>query len=275
MKVPPALLMVCALGVMLPACARTDPPTLAPEPAAPTPAKPVAVGQDAAPLPAAPKADPKNELKAMTPDKSLLLEMAPDPANPGKKKAVRVLVACEVCLREGPLEVFLCKKGTKEHEAILRTSVDARFIHAALVAAGGEKGHPVQFVNPKTGEEDYKPATGSVVNVTVYYTKDGKRVSSPAQDWIRNFKTKKPMTDHWVFAGSRFMNNPDKPDAPPYYCANNGEVIAISNFADSMLDLPVSVSSANDALAFEALTDRIPPLLTKVWVALEPVPGKK
>jgi hypothetical protein len=275
MKVLPALLLVCGLGVMLPACARTDPPASALPTPAPTPAKPAAVGKDAGALPDAPKADAKNELKPLNPDKSLLLELAPDPANPAKKKAVRVLVACEVCLREGPLEVFLCKKGTKEHEAILRTSVDARFIHAALIAAGGKPGHPVQFVNPKTGEEDYKPATGSVVKVTVYYTKDGKLASNPAQDWIRDQKTKKPMAHQWVFAGSRFMQNPDKPDAPPYYCANNGEVIAISNFVDSMLDLPVSVSSENAALAFDAMTDKIPPLLSKVWVVLEPVPEKK
>ena len=38
----------------------------------------------------------------------------------------RVLVNAEVCLREGQLELFLCRKQTKEHEAILAADVDAR-----------------------------------------------------------------------------------------------------------------------------------------------------
>ena len=48
----------------------------------------------------------------------------------------RVLMASEVCLREGALEVFLCKKNTKEHEAILRADYDARLIHELLLLAG-------------------------------------------------------------------------------------------------------------------------------------------
>src|SRR5207247_6426042 len=55
-------------------------------------------------LPDAPKLDPKNAHVALSPDKSFLLEQNQD------KKFLRVLVACEVCLREGSLEVFLCKK---------------------------------------------------------------------------------------------------------------------------------------------------------------------
>src|SRR5438034_5550667 len=46
----------------------------------------------------------------------------------------RVLVEAKVCLRTGQLEQFLTRKGTKEHEAILAADVDARDIHAALVA---------------------------------------------------------------------------------------------------------------------------------------------
>src|SRR5436309_1994120 len=89
---------------------------LAPAPARQEPAK---VGKDAEPLPPAPKADPKSQ-HIENPDlKGLVIEVLPD------KKTRRVLVAAEVCLREGPLEVFLCKKGTKEHESIVRTDIDA------------------------------------------------------------------------------------------------------------------------------------------------------
>ncbi len=225
-------------------------------------------GKDAEPLPPLPVADAKSQTKALLPDKTLYLETKPD----GTK---RIHLVAEVCLREGPLEVFLCKTNTKEHEAILRTAVNAQFIHAALVAIGAKPGSPVQFLNPKTDEPEYKPATGAKIAVTVHYNRGGQLHTHPAQEWITDQKTKKPMAHGWVFAGSRFLKNPDNPSEPEYYTANSGEVISISNFVDSMLDLPVEVSRDNVDLNFLARTEKIPPLLSKVWVTLEPVVKKK
>lgn len=230
----------------------------------------------AEPLPEMPKADPKSVVKALLPDNTLVLETKPD----GTK---RVLVVAEVCMFKPPeaeadplLEVLMCKKNTKEHEAILRTSVDARYIHAALLAAGAVKGSPVQFVDPKTEKEDYKPASGGGVTVSVHYKKNGKLHTHAAQEWIRDRKTGKPIAHNWVFAGSRFVRNPDAaPDAPEFYTANNGEVISISNFPDAMLDLPVQISRNEADLVFEAWMAKVPPILSKVWVILEPVPAKK
>lgn len=213
------------------------------------------------PLPEVPKADAKSELTALNKEKTFYLEKKPD----GTK---RVLFVAEVCLREGPLEVFLCKTRTKEHEAILRSELDPRLIHTALVATGLEPGKTVQYVNAK-GDPDYKPASGAKVAVGVVYTLKGKVESHPAQEWIQDLKTKKPMAHQWVFAGSRFVKNPEKPDDPEFYTANNGEVICISNFPDSMLDLPVQIGKDDDQLAFQAFTEKIPPKLTKVWVVLE------
>jgi hypothetical protein len=242
---------------------------LVPQPPPPDrPPVPDDIARNAEPLPELPKADPKSEVKPLLPDKTLYLETLPDQSR-------RVLLAAEVCLREGPLEVFLCRTNTKEHEAVVRTAVDARLVHAALLAAGAKPGSPVQFVNPKTGEEEYRPASGDEIRVLVHYRKDGKLHTHPAQEWVLDLKTKKPMGHRWVFAGSRFVKNPDRPDDPPYYTANNGEVISISNFVDSMLDLPVSVSQDNAELNFNARTEKIPPLLSKVWVILEPAAGKK
>ncbi len=213
-------------------------------------------------LPPAPKADPKSELIALQPDKSLYLEKKPDGTR-------RVLVESEVCLREGPLEVFVTKKGTKEHESILRISLDAKFIHAALQAAGAQVGKPVQFVDPKTMEDDYKPASGEKIKVSVHYTKEGKTQTHAAQEWITNTKTKKTMTENWVFAGSRFYKNPDAPNDPPYYCANNGVVIGLSNDWDAMLDLPVQVSKDDAFLIYRANTEKIPQITSKVWLIFE------
>lgn len=226
------------------------------------------IRKDALPLPEAPRADPKSTHTPLQKDNSIILESKPD----GTK---RVLVQAEVCLREGPLELLVCKAKTKEHEAVLRVSVDAQFIHAALVAAGAQPGKPVQFIDPKTEQPAYRPASGQKIAITIHTLKDGKPVAYKAQEWVRTIEGKKPLKHEWVFAGSRLMKNPDKPDDPPVYTANFGDVISISNFVDAMLELPVSISSENDLLVYEAASDKIPPLGTKVWLVLEPVPNDK
>jgi hypothetical protein len=211
-----------------------------------------------------PEKDPPipNEFKPLNKDKTLFFEKTAD----GKR---RVHILGEICQRDELLEVFLCKNNTKEHEAIVRADVDARDIHMALLAAGAKKGSTVKFV-PK-----YQPASGDSIKVTVTYYKDGKLLNKPAQYWVQNMRTKKEMEHGWVFAGSRFFQAPDDPDKPPYYCANNGEVISIANFADSMLDLPVPSSRELAELGFRTYTERIPPLKTKVIVTLEPVAAEK
>jgi hypothetical protein len=214
------------------------------------------------PLPSVPKADPKSELVALQPDKSLYLEKKPDGSR-------RVLFSAEVCLIRGPLELFMCKKGSKEHEAILRVATDVQFIHAALEAAGAKAGSPVQYVNPKTEKDEFKVPTGQTIGVSLHYTKDGKTHTDKAQDWITDRNTKKPMLHEWVFAGSRVYKDPDDPKAKPFYCANNGDVISISNFPDAMLDLPVQVDKDDAVLNYEANTSKIPPLGSMVWVIFE------
>ncbi|MDB5311848.1 MAG: hypothetical protein JWO38_6050 [Gemmataceae bacterium] len=231
--------------------------------------------KDAEPLPEAPKLDAKNDLIPLNREKTFLLEVVPAAKPDEKPKAVRVLLATEVCLREGPLEVFLCKKGTKEHEAVVRVDLDAKLIHAALLATGAKPGAPAQFVNPKTNEPDYKPASGTTIKVSVHYRKDGKLHSHSAREWVWNSMKKKPVETDWVFAGSHEIKDPDRPNDPPFYGANSGEVISVSNFPYSMLDLPIEISKDDANLNFEAKTDRIPPLFSKVWVILEPVPDKK
>jgi hypothetical protein len=177
----------------------------------------------------------------------------------------RVVVKAYVCLRVGQLEQFLTRKRTKEHEAVLAADVDAREIHTALLLAGAEPGNPVKF-DPK-----YEPARGTEIRVFVEYEKDGKKVRHPAQQWVRNVKMKKDMEGTWVFGGSRLIPDPLDKTKKPFYAANDGDVICVSNFETAMLDLPVMSSRDNDDLAFQAHTERIPPLETPVNVILEPV----
>lgn len=238
-----------ALAVLAPAPARQDPKT---EP------KPE-------PLPEFPKLDPKNTVTALNPEKTIFAELS---GAEGKKKVVRVGLVCEVCLREGALEVFLCKKGTKEHESIVRIDADAKFIHLALKTAGAEPGTPTRFLDPKTEEPKWQAATGSRVNVLVHYTMGGKNHTHPAQDWIWDIKKKTAIPHNWVFAGSIIIKDPE--NGREFYGANSGDIISISNFPYSLLELPVEISKDDAQLTYEVKTDRVPPLLSKVWVILEP-----
>jgi len=238
----------------------------------PAPARQEPDKKDAEKLPDFPKLDPKNVVVPLNEGKTIFAEVA---VEGDKKKVKRVGLACEVCLREGPLECFLCKKGTKEHEAIVRIDADAKFIHLALEAAGATKGTPTQFVDPKTEEPKYKAATGTKLNVIAHYTKGGKTFTHPAQDWIWDTKKKASIAHGWVFTGSVLIKDPCRPNAEPFYGANSGDIISISNFPYSMLEMPVEISKDDANLTFEAKTEKIPALYSKVWIILEPVPEKK
>jgi hypothetical protein len=190
----------------------------------------------------------------------------------GKKR--RVLLQAYVCLRQGQLEQLLTRRHTKEHEAILAIDADARLIHAALLAAGAQKGATVSY--KRMGDKIVIiPPRGTPIKVTLQYLdKNKKQVTVPAQRWVRMSKTKKDLAHDWVFAGSVFIKDPFDPKKPDLYGANDGDVICVANFDTAMLDLPINSSKNNDDLAFEAHTERIPPLETKVAIILEPVLGK-
>jgi hypothetical protein len=192
-----------------------------------------------------------------------LRRLAPDGKVWLDAKNKRVVMVGEVCLREGQLEMFACLKGTKEHEAILAVPTKAYVVHAALVALGAEPGAAAQFI-PK-----YEPAHGPRVDVTLFWSDaKGQRHQAAAQDWIRNVKTRKSMTEYWVFGGSGFWK--DEATGEQFYKAEDGDFICISNFNSAMLDLPIESSQSNEALLFEALTDHIPPTGTKVSLVLTP-----
>jgi hypothetical protein len=181
----------------------------------------------------------------------------------------RVVFNAYVCFREGPLEQLLCRKNTKEHEAILAADIDARDIHRALLLTGAKEGSPVRY-QPK-----FQAPSGSAIRVTLRFEDNGKVKTVPAQQWVRDRQSRKELEYDWVFAGSILLDNVFEKGGPPLYAANGGDVICVSNFEDAMLDLPINSSKDNSELEFEAWTDRIPPLDTKVAVILEPIARSK
>jgi hypothetical protein len=73
----------------------------------------------------------------------------------------------------------------------------------------------------------------------------------------------------WVFVGSGYYV--DERTGKKTYLAEGGDLICVSNFPDSMLDLAVKSTDKNDeGLLFEAWTERIPPRGTEVLMELVP-----
>ena len=181
----------------------------------------------------------------------------------------RVLVSASICLTKGALELLMTRKDTKEHEAVLTADIDGRKLKEALLLTGAKEGSPVRF-DPK-----FQPAFGQALKITAEYENEKKQVVSiNTREWVRNSNTKKPLQHDWVFAGSRLVPNPLDPKKT-IFLANDGDLVCVSNFEDALLDLPIRSSKDAADLVWEANTEKIPPVGTKVTVIFEPIPARK
>jgi hypothetical protein len=207
-------------------------------------------------------ADPPAEQTAKKPDRHPELKRLSRTEEVWIDKARKeVVVGGRIVLDRGPIEVFACVEKTKEHEAIVAARSSAKLVHAALLAIGLDPGSPVSF------DPEYVPAKGPKVKVRLRWKDaDGKPHDTPAQDWIRNAQTGKPLDADWVFAGSTFWRDPN--DGVEYYQADGGDLICVSNFPTAMLDLPLESSQSNEELLFEAFEGRVPPRDTEVDIVL-------
>lgn len=173
----------------------------------------------------------------------------------------RVLMIGTVCFREGPLEMFACNDGTKEHESVLSVNTKVFVVHAGLLALGIEPGSPAQW------RPEYVPAKGPIIDVGLSWKgTDGVEHKARAQEWVRGARSQKEMSADWVFGGSGFWK--DDATGKEYYLAEQGFFICVSNFTAAMLDLPIESTETQGSEMYEAFTDRIPPLGTRVVMSL-------
>ena len=182
-------------------------------------------------------------------------------------KRKELVIAARVVLREGPLEHLVCLKGTKEHEAILATQARPREIHAGLLLTGAEPGHPVRFL-PK-----FEPPAGTRIAIELRWKVSGNTQSIDARRWVRDEKTKKPLAEEWVFAGSELFNDPVTKQV--VYAADEGDLITVANFGSAILDLPLASSASDAERIFGADPTQVPPLGTEVFLFLRPHVGQR
>ncbi len=212
--------------------------------------------------------DAKNKQVPLHPDKKSIIAEVQGEGD--KKKVVRVGIIAEVCLRQGPLEQLMCKKNTKEHEAIVSVDMDAELIHLAITVAGGKPGTPTGFIDPKTDEPKHIPATGSKVKVLVHYTRDGKLYTHPAQDWIWDTKRKLPDLSTPGFSPAASSSTTRRTRTrSPIAGANSGDIVSISNFPYSTLEFSEEISKDAATTHLRSQNRQNPPLTSKVWVLIE------
>jgi hypothetical protein len=174
----------------------------------------------------------------------------------------QVIASGEICMREGALELFACPGYTKAHESIIAVNAVSWQIHSGLLAINVNPGQPVQW------QPEYRPASGPIIDIHVIWREGDKVVRRRAQEMVREFDSKKMMRHDWVFGGSRIFEHVETGEK--FYGADSGELVCLSNFEMAMLDLPIESSQANSSLLFEAFTENIPELGTKVYVIFEP-----
>jgi hypothetical protein len=174
-----------------------------------------------------------------------------------------VIIDAEVVLREGPLEMFLCPRRSKEHESVMVADVKSRDVHFALLLAGATPGKPVQFDPPR-------PPSGQRIKVWIEREIDGKTVLTDAREWIRDDQTKRAMTADFVFVGSQFIRNPGSERT--FYVGDDGYLICVANFQGAVIDVSQRSTAADaEQKLFIPFTENIPEKGTKVRIILEPV----
>ncbi len=175
-----------------------------------------------------------------------------------KNKAV--MIGGTVCLNAGPLEMFICPEGSKEHESVISANALASHLHGALVPLGIEPGKPSSW------DPVYRPVSGPVIKIKLMWRDpDSSKIKTQdASQWVQDAKTKKAMKHQWVFGGSEFWTDPDTKEQ--VYYADSGEMVCLSNFSTACIDVNVQSTDTDGGLLYQAFTENIPPVGTKVYM---------
>ncbi len=165
--------------------------------------------------------------------------------------AKEVLLAGEVVLRSGDLELFACSPGTKEHESIVRVQARPTHIFQALGLIGLESGHPAYFDND---QKTVIPAQGQRLEIAVRWRQDGQRRAVPIEQWLYDKARKAPAGPvGWVFAGSRATTDGQ------LLADLEGTVLCVVDFDGALIAAGASHSADNADLWLAANSEQIPP----------------
>ncbi|MCE5326500.1 MAG: YdjY domain-containing protein [Planctomycetaceae bacterium] len=186
--------------------------------------------------------------------------------------ARKITLDATVVLREGQLELLVCKAKTKEYESLLATEAQGAHLHAALLALGLTAGKPAKYYeSPVDGKGVMLPPRGARLNVQLRW-KDaqGNVQTADPTAWLAPVGNQKNVTlpKHWIFVGSDILSD------GTYWADSDGDIISVANFAAAVIDVPFESSDKNSQLNYQANTAAIPPLKTPVQIIITPLPGQ-
>jgi hypothetical protein len=172
----------------------------------------------------------------------------------------QVLLAGQVVLRTGDLELFACAAGSKEHESILSLSARPLHVFEALGLLGFEPGHPPCY---DTVRKKVIPAQGERLDILVRWNEDHQDRTVPIEHWMRDRNNAVPGPIDWVFAGSMRLED------GRLMADLEGTVLCVVDFDGPIIAVAASHSADNADLWLAANTDRIPPVGTPVTLIVQ------
>jgi hypothetical protein len=173
----------------------------------------------------------------------------------------QIVFLAATCAATYPLEFFATLRD-RSYESVVATDVRPFLVHTGLLAVGAKPGKPARF------DANYTPPTGMPVEIEVRWKdKEGKVQKAPAQQWVRNIRTKKALDVDWVFAGSGFFKDKEGRER---YLADSGDFITVLNLPTAMLDVPMKSVGALESRSYEGFVENMPPPGTPVTVVLKP-----
>lgn len=186
----------------------------------------------------------------------------------------RVELDGQACLDAGWLEFVACSPQTKEHESLVVLPQQPSNIHAALLLAGFEAGHPGSWTYENEQFAFIAPS-GSKLDISVRYTNErDKTVTVNICAWIRDHLGKQQFPcAPWVFGGSTFADNPEFMGEGEHYVADmTGSIIGLATFGDEVIGYSTVIShdSSVQAPEWEVNTRVVPEPGTAVTLIIEP-----
>ncbi len=230
-----------------------------------------ALAAEDAPKPAQPET-PKSDVK---PKGDPQIPNLPGISIDRKNKVVDLEAKVILPLQADWLELLACMPKSREHESALSIVAKPSHVHGALLLIGLEPGSPGRSERI----DDvlvYHPPKGPGVAVTIVFEKEGKQIEVPANEWVLEQKTKKPLADNvWLFVGSTTY----EVDGKGVYVADvEGNIISLVNFGNEVLARDTKNrggQGGGGGDTWGANSKVIPAVGTKVIVRLKPAPVRK
>ena len=180
-------------------------------------------------------------------------------------KARTLILPAEVCLRQGPLELFACAEGGKDHESVLRVRCRPELVNLNLILFGLKRGpsHPVDGGR-----------TGDRVVALCEWQENGKTTTVRAEDMVWNVATNRPMDRvGWTYVGSKFVPEHDvetgKPTGRSILAAVYGRTL-FATFLDGAALFETPLPEGVDDSTFTVNEKVVPPRGTSVRLTLRP-----